>query len=133
MINGRFGDNKELFFEIQLIAANDEKFDVEALLDTGFTDGWLAIETQDLDALGWSLITLQVELMTARGSVRFDIYEGKLVIDDIEVTVPVHVGDNLPETIIGSFWLDIMRLVADKPNGILTLQMVESQGDVTIY
>ncbi|BAZ36778.1 hypothetical protein NIES4101_26980 (plasmid) [Calothrix sp. NIES-4101] len=42
MIDGRFGDNKELFFEIQLVAANDEEFLVEALFDTGFTDGWLA-------------------------------------------------------------------------------------------
>ncbi|MBW4671914.1 MAG: hypothetical protein KME60_31930 [Cyanomargarita calcarea GSE-NOS-MK-12-04C] len=67
MMNVRFGDNKELFFEIQLVAANN--------------------------------------------------------IDDIEVIVPVHVGDNLLETIIGSFWLDIMRLVADKPNGILTLEI----------
>jgi hypothetical protein len=29
--------------------------------------------------------------------------------------VPVHVGDNLPETIMGSFWFGIMRLVADNP------------------
>lgn len=130
-MNGRFGDNKELFFEIELVAANNEKFYVEALLDTGFTDGWLAIEAQDLDALGWSIIALQVEMTTVRGSARFDIYEGKVIIDDIEVTVSVHVGDNLPETIIGSFWLDIMRLVADKPNEILTLEMVLPEGDVT--
>jgi predicted aspartyl protease len=76
MIDGRFGDNKELFFEIQLVAANDEEFLVEALFDTGFTDGWLAIDTQDLDALGWSLMALQVEITTAQGSARFDIYSG---------------------------------------------------------
>jgi predicted aspartyl protease len=129
-MNGRFGDNKELFFEIQLVAANNEVFSVEALLDTGFTDGWLAIETQDLDALDWSSITLQVEMGTARGSARFDIYEGKVIIDGVEVVVPVHVGDNLPETIIGSSWLDIMRLVADKQSGILTLEMVQPQDDL---
>jgi predicted aspartyl protease len=39
MIDGRFGDNKELFFEIQLVTANNEIFFVEALFDTGFTDG----------------------------------------------------------------------------------------------
>jgi predicted aspartyl protease len=129
MIDGRFGDNKELFFEIQLVAANDEEFLVEALFDTGFTDGWLAIDTQDLDALGWSLMALQVEMTTAQGSARFDIYSGKVIIDGIEVMVPVHVGDNLPETIMGSFWLGIMRLVADNPNGVLTLEMVEPQGN----
>ncbi len=129
MIDGRFGDNKELFFEIQLVAANDEEFLVEALLDTGFTDGWLAIDTQDLDALGWSLMALQVEMTTAQGSARFDIYSGKVIVDGVEVMVPVHVGDNLPETIMGSFWLGIMRLVADNPNDVLTLEMVEPQGN----
>jgi predicted aspartyl protease len=129
MIDGRFGDNKELFFEIQLVAANDEEFLVEALFDTGFTDGWLAIDTQDLDALGWSLMALQVEMTTAQGSARFDIYSGKVIIDGTEVMVPVHVGDNLPETIMGSFWFGIMRLVADNPNGVLTLEMVEPQGN----
>ena len=98
MIDGRFGDNKELFFEIQLVAANDEEFLVEALFDTGFTDGWLAIDAQDLDALGWSLIALQVEMTTAQGSARFDIYSGKVIIDGVEVMVPVHVGDRLPDT-----------------------------------
>jgi predicted aspartyl protease len=129
MIDGRFGDNKELFFEIQLVAANDEKFLVEALFDTGFTDGWLAIDAQDLDALGWSLMALQVEMTTAQGSARFDIYSGKVIVDGVEVMVPVHVGDNLPETIMGSFWLGIMRLIADNPNDVLTLEMVEPQGN----
>ncbi|WP_242072219.1 hypothetical protein [Nostoc sp. FACHB-110] len=46
MIAGSFGNNGELLFEIQLVANNDESFTVEALLDTGFTDGWLAINTQ---------------------------------------------------------------------------------------
>jgi predicted aspartyl protease len=129
MIDGRFGDNKELFFEIQLIAANGEKFLVEALFDTGFTDGWLAIDAQDLDALGWSLMALQVEMTTAQGEAQFDIYSGKVIIDGMEVMIPVHVGDNLPETIMGSFWLGIMRLVADNPNEVLTLEIVESQGN----
>lgn len=131
MIDGRFGDNQELFFEIQLVSANGEDFFVEALFDTGFTDGWLAIDTQDLEALGWSLIILQVEMQTARGAAKFDIYSGKIIIDGVEVTIPVHIGENLPETIMGSFWLDIMRLVADKPNGILTLEIVSPQGNAT--
>lgn len=71
-MEGEFGDNKELFFEIQLVAANGEIFSIEALFDTGFTDGWLAIDSQDLDALGWSLITSQIELVTARGEAQFD-------------------------------------------------------------
>jgi clan AA aspartic protease len=123
---GSFGDNGELYFQIQLVAANGEEFSVEALLDTGFTDGWLAINTQDIDALGWALLTAQVEMMTARGNARLDIHEGKVIIDGTEVIIPVHVGDDIPDTIMGSLWLDIMQLVVNKPKGILTLEMVES-------
>jgi predicted aspartyl protease len=37
-----------------------EEFLVSALFDTGFTDGWLAINTQDLEALEWSLLTVPI-------------------------------------------------------------------------
>jgi predicted aspartyl protease len=47
MINGKFGEIGELFFEIDLIAADRERFPIEVLLDTGFTTGWLALDTQD--------------------------------------------------------------------------------------
>ena len=78
MMEGQFGDNKELFFEIQLVAANGEIFSIEALFDTGFTDGWLAIDSQDLDALGWSLITSQIEERNSkRGSaIRYLLRQG---------------------------------------------------------
>ncbi len=46
MISGQFGDNKELFFELQLVAADGEIFFVQSLFDTRFTDGWLAIDTR---------------------------------------------------------------------------------------
>lgn len=39
MIAGRLGENGELLFEIQLVAANGEQFSLEALFDTGFTSG----------------------------------------------------------------------------------------------
>ncbi|MBR8835233.1 MAG: aspartyl protease [Stigonema ocellatum SAG 48.90 = DSM 106950] len=122
---GSFGDNSELFFEIQLVATNTEKFSVEALFDTGFTDGWLAINTQDLEALGWSLMTAQVEMHTARGEARFNIHEGKVIIDGTEFIIPIHVGDDVPDTLMGSLWLDIMQLVVNKPRGILMLEMVD--------
>lgn len=124
MIEGRFTDDKELIFDIELVATNGEKFPIEALLDTGFTDGWLAINTQDLEALGWSLLTSQIQLQTAQGKARFNIYEGKIIIDSVEVIIPVHVGDDLPDTILGSFWLDIVQLVINKPNGIFTLEIL---------
>lgn len=43
MITGRFGEIGELYFEIDVIAADGEIFPVDVLLDTGFTTGWLAI------------------------------------------------------------------------------------------
>ena len=123
MISGSFGDNGELFFEIQLVAASGMEFSIESLLDTGFTNGWLAINTQDLEVLDWSLLAAQVEMNTARGIDRFDLYEGIIIIDDTRVTIPVHVGDNIPDTIIGSLWLDLMELVVNKSRKILTLEM----------
>jgi predicted aspartyl protease len=125
MIAGSFGENGELFFEIQLVAAERVEFSIEAILDTGFTNGWLAINIQDLDALGWSLIAAQVEMATARGSAQFDIYEGVIIIDKHEVTIPVHVGADIPDTIIGSLWLELMELIVNKSKGILTLEMCE--------
>lgn len=60
MISGTFGNNGELFFEIQLVSVSGVAFEIEALLDTGFTNGWLAINTQDLDALGGRYLPLKL-------------------------------------------------------------------------
>ncbi|MBW4617735.1 MAG: aspartyl protease [Desmonostoc vinosum HA7617-LM4] len=124
MIDGRFGDNGELLFEIQLVAVNGERFEVEALFDTGFTSGWLCINSQDLEALEWSIILPQIEMQTAAGLEYFDLYEGQVIIDSKEFVIPIHVGEELPETLMGSLWFDIMQLVVNKPRGILTLEAV---------
>jgi len=50
MIQGYFGSKGELFFEIELVAADGSSLTVEALLDAGFTD-WLAMNIQDADSL----------------------------------------------------------------------------------
>ncbi|MEG4445762.1 aspartyl protease [Microcoleus sp. AT9_B5] len=126
MISGWFGENGQLFFEIELIASNGEIFPVEVMLDTGFTTGFLAINSQDLDGLDWSLIVPKIEMKTARGDALFDIYEGRVIIESQEFIVPVHVGEDLPEILIGSQWLDRMQLVVNKPIGILTLETVSS-------
>lgn len=44
MISGNFGEIWELFFEVDLVAIDGERLTVTALLDTGFTTGWLAID-----------------------------------------------------------------------------------------
>ena len=66
MISGEFNSKGELIFEINLIAADGDVIPVRALLDTGFT-GWLAIDTQDAESLGWLLESQEEEMRTARG------------------------------------------------------------------
>ena len=44
MISGNFGDEDELFFEIELIAADGLQLPIEALFDTGFS-WWLPYST----------------------------------------------------------------------------------------
>ncbi|MGL5061674.1 MAG: aspartyl protease [Microcoleus sp.] len=127
MISGWFGENGELFFEIELMASNGEIFPVEVMLDTGFTAGYLAINFQDMEALEWSLVRSDFELVKTRGDALFDIYEGRAIIDGQEFTVAVHVGDELPEILIGSQWLDRMQLVVNKPRGILTLEIISNE------
>jgi predicted aspartyl protease len=125
MISGWFGEYGELFFEIELIASNGDILPVEVLLDTGFTTGYLALNFQDIEALEWPLIMSKIKLATAGGEEFFDLYEGRLIIDSQEFIVPVHVGDELPEILIGSQWLDRMQLIVNKPRGISTLEIVQ--------
>lgn len=121
MISGRFGERGDLFFQIDLIAADGDIVEVDGLLDTGFTTGWLAINSQDLDSLGWSIIDLDRTMRTAQGEQFFDIYEGKVILDGIEYTIPVHVGEEIPEPLLGLQWLRSMRLVVDATDDVLTL------------
>ncbi|MEK0190122.1 MAG: aspartyl protease [Oscillatoriales cyanobacterium] len=120
MIEGSFGDNDELFFEVELIADNGLELPVDALLDTGFS-GWLAMDEQDLEGLDWIYIRRQ-EMRTARGEFDFDLYAGKIKIDNQEFDIPVHVGDGVPEILIGRQWLKNRRLVVDISAGVLTLE-----------
>ena len=121
MISGKFGEIGELFFEIDLIAADGEGFQVDALLDTGFTSGWLAINFQDVEALAWPLLEARRIMETARGEQFFDIYAGTVIFGGQEFTIPVHVGDELPEILMGLQWLQTMRLEVDFPSQLLTL------------
>ncbi len=50
MIQGTFGNEVQLFFEIELITADGLNLSVNAMLDTSFT-GFMAISKQDLDRL----------------------------------------------------------------------------------
>ena len=121
MILGRFGEIGELFFEIELIAADDEKIPIETLLDTGFTTGWLALDLQDALCLGWSVIERRRSMQTARGEQFFDLYEGRVLVDGQEFIVPVHAGAGIPEVLLGLQWLETRGLLVDRPQGVLTL------------
>jgi clan AA aspartic protease len=119
MIQGICDDRGHLFFGIDLIAADGLNLPVDAMLDTGFT-GFLAVNKQDLDALNWQFIREQ-ELRTAQGESLFDIYYGKVLLDEQEYEIPVFAGDEITEVLLGSEWLKILPLVVNYQAGILTL------------
>lgn len=125
MIQGRFGEEDELIFEIDLIAGNGEIFSVDVMLDTGFTAGYLAINQQDIDVLEWPQLQSDIRMKIAQGVGRFEIYEGRVIVDGQEFIIPVHVGQDLPEILIGVKWLKLMRLNVDYQQGILTLDSGE--------
>ncbi len=110
----------ELFFEIGLMSADGEIIPVMAMLDTGFT-GWLAIDSQDADSLGWRNYDYTRDMETARGEARFNLYEGKVVIEGEEFTVDILGGNELMNVLLGVFWLQTKRLVVDFPMRVLTL------------
>ncbi len=121
MISGEFGSNGELLFEIELITADEDRFPIEVLLDTGFSTGWLAINSQDIVVLGWPLIKSRETMQTARGEELFDIYAGKVRLDGQAFDIPVVAGNELTENLLGLQWLKTLRLVVDFPAGVLTL------------
>ncbi|MBW4573207.1 MAG: aspartyl protease [Tolypothrix carrinoi HA7290-LM1] len=121
MISGEFNNEGELIFEINLISADKDVIPVNTLLDTGFT-GWLAIDNQDALTLGWTLkINEQLNMLTARGETRFNLYEGTVLLDGEEFIIEVLGGDELQDILLGVRWLQIKRLVADLTAGVLTL------------
>ncbi len=120
MIFGEFNDKGELFFDIDLISADGDIITVPALLDTGFT-GWLCMNTQDADSLGWIKEISPAELYTARGISKFDVYEGNISLDGENFNVEVLGSDDIENILLGVFWLRTKKLVVDFPAGVLTL------------
>ncbi|WP_325078167.1 hypothetical protein [Sphaerospermopsis aphanizomenoides] len=60
-------------------------------------------------------------MLTAQGDAEFDLYLGKVQIDGQYFDIPVHVGQGLPEILLGRQWLKNRRLVVDISLGLLTL------------
>lgn len=93
MIQGSFGSQGELYFEVDLIAADGAIITVDALLDTGFTD-WLAMNVQDVESLAWRFIR-EEDRQTARGEATFNLYAGTVSFDGQEITIPVLGGEEI--------------------------------------
>jgi predicted aspartyl protease len=121
MISGRFGEIGELIFDIILIGADGEIYPIEVLLDTGFTTGWLALDAQDVKSLGWTKIESELAMQMARGEEFFDMYEGRVVLDEQEYIIPVLVGEGIREPLLGLQWLKMLPLAVNFSAEILTL------------
>lgn len=119
MIHGYFDDGGKLYFDLDLLAVDGSFITANALLDTGFTD-WLAMDIQDLESLDWSFIKKETR-QTARGLGEFFLYQGTVVFDNQELTIPVLGGEDISEILIGLPWLENRRLVVDRKANLLTM------------
>jgi predicted aspartyl protease len=119
MINGYFDEGRKLYFDLDLVAVDGSFITANALLDTGFTD-WLAMDIQDLESLDWSFIKKETR-QTARGLGEFSLYQGTVVFDNQELTIPVLGGEEISEILIGLPWLEHRRLVVDRKSKLLTM------------
>lgn len=119
MIQGIFGKNGELFFEISLIAADGSDLIENALLDTGCTD-WLVMNVQDIECLEWTFIREQ-KRQTAKGLGDFYFYQGTVVFDNQELTIPALGGEEISEILIGLPWLETRCMVVDRKENLLSM------------
>jgi predicted aspartyl protease len=122
MIQGRFGERGEVYFEIDLIGRDDLSFSVETMLDTGFTE-FLAMNKQDIQSLDWSFLN-QDKLRTAQGETDFDVYVGKVTIDNQRFEVPVFAGEEIQEILLGSRWLKLFILLANYAENKVSLELI---------
>lgn len=55
---------------------------------------------QDVESLGWSFIDKQ-DMQTARGELQFNLYQGTVMFNGQEVTIPVVGGEEITEILLG--------------------------------
>lgn len=110
MIQGMFGNEGQIYFDIDLISDDGLIIPVEALLDTGFTE-FLAMNRQDAISLNWRFLR-QNKLKTAQGEAFFDIFLGQVIIDEQEFKISVFAGDEIQEILLGSQLLKQFTLIA---------------------
>ncbi|MEL7039278.1 MAG: aspartyl protease [Cyanobacteria bacterium J06592_8] len=107
----RFGPGGVWIFEIELITSDEEPIVVDAIFDSGFSNGYLALNAAD------------VELTTASGLSRFDIDQGKVMIGGKTYLIPVHVGQEIPDILLGLRWQNHARIIVDYRAGLLILEL----------
>lgn len=122
MIEGRFGENGQIYLEIDLIGGDNFSFPVETMLDTGFTE-FLAMNKQDIESLDWTFLG-QDKLRTAQGETEFDVYSGRVIIDSQEWEIPVFAGDEIQEILLGSRWLKLFILTANYAESKVSLELI---------
>ena len=122
MIERIFGENGQIYFEIDLIGGDNFSFPVETMLDTGFTE-YLAMNKQDVQSLDWTFLG-QDKLRTAQGETEFDVYNGRVIIDGQDFEVPVFAGDEIQEILLGSRWLKLFILVANYGEDRVSLELI---------
>ena len=61
----------------------------------------------------------------AQGESSFDLYAGKIRIDEKEFDIPVYAGEEVTEILLGRQWLKTGRLLVDIASGILTMGTVK--------
>lgn len=109
----------QIYFDLNLIDGHGLSLFVEAMLDTGFTE-LVAMNKQDVESLDWVFLR-QNKLKTAQGESFFDVYLGRVVVDEREFEVTIFAGDEIKEILFGSQWLKIFKLTADYSENIVTL------------
>jgi predicted aspartyl protease len=123
MKKGHFNNKGELFFPMDLMAADNSIITEDAMLDTGFSD-WLAMNIQDIESLEWSFLKKQKK-QTAGGFIKFNLYAGTVFFDVQEMTIPVIGGDEFTHILMGLQWLNHRRLLVDREKDRLTLENVK--------
>ncbi|MDB9306625.1 aspartyl protease [Nodularia spumigena CS-591/12] len=122
MIEGRFGENGQIYFEIDLIGGDNFSFPVETMLDTGFTE-YLSMNKQDVQSLDWTFLC-QDKLRTAQGETEFDVYNGRVIIDGQDFEFPVFAGDEIQEILLVSRWLKLFILFANYAENTVKLELI---------
>ncbi len=81
----------------------------------------MVLDTQDAESLGFSLIERNRTMQMARGEELFDIYEGRVVLNQQEYIIPVVASLGIPEPLLGLQLLKMLPLAVNFRAGILTL------------